>query len=316
MSNTVDWAYLNSGFGSPMATPQQKFTYGASLVPPPNDVAPPVPTTPWPNTVTVGLTPSVAMANAVNAGQEIGVKAGHVTELKNATASLEASAKVTGDVQTAQQARATMQNITDLQNADMRRIRATTEINKADALAQLHDAYTAGIPDIGPSGLAEDGTAARTSATLNQLADAKSQLASAQVQHLTADRELQGKVAEYDVLRDRYAALMNDAGTLKKDIAQLQRAHDLPVVEHPTLEIPLVVKSMEEAHNKLQSAIGARPAAEQALDASESSLAAMQNSVSPAETIALQKTTLPAIDIVQNAMRGAVSNARHTATNV
>ena len=329
MSNTVDWAYLKSGFGSPMPTPQQEIgvnnaqragPYGAPLVAASTDnagaftqgeptsdayAAQPAPS----GNATV--TPSISMAAVVNSPQNGGVQPGDVTDVKNAAATLEATAKANGDPETARQAQAAMQNVSDLQNADMNRIRAATAINKADALAQLHTAYASKVPD------AVEGPASYVPAkiSVNDLANAKTNLARAQVAHLTADRELQGKLAEYDALRDRYMMLMDQDRMLKNDISRLQDAHDLPLVEPPTPEIPLVVRGIADAQAKLQTALNSRPAAEQELDAAEGTVTVLQKNTGAGST-ALQNASLPVKEIVHNAMRTAVANANRSGAGV
>lgn len=266
MANTVDWAYLNAGFGSPRVTPAQSAT--------PHNTN----RTPTPSIFAKGVnTPTVNMSKLMNGTPGGSLNGAQVADMKGSIALAAANARLNNNPNGAAAMESKLAKLDNLQNQQLLAIQNQTEASKKDVLNQLYTQYVTENQGVG-GGTSSNGS-------FGDLPKAKQELASAQVNHLLADRDVQGKQAEFQILSERYQAVVNENKRLKDGIVELQNAHDMPVPVPQSVELPLLKNTVVEAHQQLVAAINARSNAENALDRAEHVVNNMQNASADGEDV-------------------------------
>ena len=285
MANTVDWAYLNAGFGSPRVTPVAGATPSYTN------------RSPTPSIFAGGMsTPTEDMAKmGANASAGGGVNGLTVADMKNNMASAAANARLNHDARGANDIENKMNKLNDMQSQQLRAIQNQTEGNKKNVLQQLYSQYRAENSGVGGGDGSSNG-----SWISGDLPRAKQELASAQVNHLLADRDLAGKQAEFGVLSDRYNTLIDQNRRLKAEMNQLHDAHNMPIPTPQSVEIPLLKNTVTEAKQKLATAMNSKGNAERALDVAEHVVNNMQAaSTNGAE---VKQASDAAVSTVKNAL--------------
>ncbi len=284
MANTVDWAYLNAGFGSPRVTP----VVGAT--PSYNNRSP------TPSIFAGGMsTPMVDMSKvAVGASTAGGMNGSTVADMKNSMASAAANARLNNDTRGANDIESKMNKLNNMQNQQLRAIQNQTEDSKKNVLQQLYSQYRTENSGVGGGGSSNGGWVS------GDLPRAKQELASAQVNHLLADRDLAGKQAEFGYLSDRYNTLIDQNRRLKAEMNQLQNAHDMPIPPPVSVEIPLLKNTVTEAKQKLTTAMNSKANAERALDQAEHVVNNMQ--ATSTNGVEVKQASDAAVSTVKNAL--------------